>query len=493
MGNYLYNGIELPDINTVWDKTKYPYAVIFGTAQSAKFVVYSTKPTASVLYEGGATYYGTYKTGICDNFKFASGEDSTWVDDPSAASSKDPSSALYATYYRSTLRNVTWANHNVYDLDGTLYLAASEPVPVVSGTITGVEIYAPATQMAGDFDVVRVEVTGTGDFDDSVECSVSGNTHEDTKIDGNAFGVKNSFKLLISPFETAATIEIIATSVQDPNFSATATVQITQPTITGIDLQCNYDTIQQGDLTTFIAVVNAAAEDASCVPKWAWTAAIEGATDPTTIVSRSNPQGTLAGINVGLDEEVGNIITLTVTSMHDPSISVSKEFEILEGDFSGGGDSGDSSGGDTGGDDTTGPEITDISLTGIPDTVSPGDQITVGVAVSGTGSYSKAFTVGLSGHTSENTYFFKGGSAISLYIGSDETADTIVLTVTSSQDPSISVEEYIFIEQTGDGTGGDGTGTDTETEAAEKAVMVEALKAAFWSGFKTAAAMYCKE
>ena len=40
MANFLYNGVELPDINTVWtDKTAYPYAII--TSFDAALVGYS--------------------------------------------------------------------------------------------------------------------------------------------------------------------------------------------------------------------------------------------------------------------------------------------------------------------------------------------------------------------------------------------------------------------------------------------------------------------
>lgn len=122
MANYLYNGVELPDINTVWtDKTTYPYAVIARANSGAYQFRVSTEPfyyearTAgtSVLEEVGST--GTQL--------IASMANGAWGElGPSYGAD---TVLLYSTPF-------VWANHDVVYKDSTeVYQEASEPVLVV--------------------------------------------------------------------------------------------------------------------------------------------------------------------------------------------------------------------------------------------------------------------------------------------------------------------------------------------------------------------------
>ena len=109
MSNYLYNGVELPDINTVWtDKTTYPYAVLFRYVSGAYCLKIATQPI-TVGLEGNA---------VNPQYTCRNGE--TWSENSTV----------------TLLGSIFWANHDVYysdsleEVGGTLYLAASDPIPV---------------------------------------------------------------------------------------------------------------------------------------------------------------------------------------------------------------------------------------------------------------------------------------------------------------------------------------------------------------------------
>lgn len=114
--NYLYNGIPLPNVNEVWTddlKAEYPNAAITLASGIYYFSYYSTTPTANqhevIAGASGRTYQAT------------SGE-STWTKSSAAAA--------------ITPRKPVWSNYDIYyaddvaDVGGTLYLAATDPVPV---------------------------------------------------------------------------------------------------------------------------------------------------------------------------------------------------------------------------------------------------------------------------------------------------------------------------------------------------------------------------
>lgn len=129
MANKLYNGIELPDIDTVWtDKVTYPYAVIASTYNGESYCLYlSTVPLfvhkysmignsirlhgtddGSVIGYRGVTPFSEWeRIPLYDN-TFAAGENAC--------------PAIHD--------NVEWANYDIYNEDGSVHLAASDPVPV---------------------------------------------------------------------------------------------------------------------------------------------------------------------------------------------------------------------------------------------------------------------------------------------------------------------------------------------------------------------------
>lgn len=110
MSKYLYNGIPLPDINTVWtDKTTYPYAIIFGDEYGGEFLHISPVP---FIYED-------------PNVNISSGAGSPrYINDSDGWVEHDSGSGC-------TGSGVKWTNYDIIDIsDNSVYLAASEPVSV---------------------------------------------------------------------------------------------------------------------------------------------------------------------------------------------------------------------------------------------------------------------------------------------------------------------------------------------------------------------------
>lgn len=119
--------------------------------------------------------------------------------------------------------------------------------------------------------------------------------------------------------------------------------------------------------------------------------------------------------------------------------------------------------------DTT-SRVTDISLLAFPDTVAPGGYSIILISVNGEGNYSQRITAEISGHTSADTQYFSDGYFCNIAVGKDETAESILVTITSAQDPGVSASVTVNVDHSGD------TPVDPGTDE-------ERLQRAFWKGF----------
>ena len=140
MANYLYNGVELPDINEVWNKVNkehWRYASIF-MSSSARASLYFTQGPCRIssgnseLVDIPGGYHYSYWNG------------GTWSD---PTSYDDPFTSDNAKY-------AVWANFDILNTDGSVYLAASDPVPVGGEPTTRTEwqkqdAYKPNTEWDG--------------------------------------------------------------------------------------------------------------------------------------------------------------------------------------------------------------------------------------------------------------------------------------------------------------------------------------------------------
>lgn len=136
MGNMLYNGAELPDINTVWtDKETYPYACIVYVAGGGAelgvpgadlaslqlFEVRGSVVDGSLFVEGHFWYRGyswTNSQEIVDVYAAAgiTGQVNTWF----LIEDYNESDTFFAV--------PTWSSYDILNADGSVYLAATDPV-----------------------------------------------------------------------------------------------------------------------------------------------------------------------------------------------------------------------------------------------------------------------------------------------------------------------------------------------------------------------------
>lgn len=151
MVNYLYNGIPLPDINAVWmDKENYPHACIVvdeSYAEDGEYSAYLLLAGLPMFVTESTAYAdGEYDIVACKaptvRWLWKSLNEETgqpwnptvWETSLQQEVDKQNDYLGDADYFIrgiGTKQRLLWASHNIYTADtGTLYLAASEPVPV---------------------------------------------------------------------------------------------------------------------------------------------------------------------------------------------------------------------------------------------------------------------------------------------------------------------------------------------------------------------------
>lgn len=125
---YLYNGVRLPKLPE-WDREKYPFVVVMQEVSSS---IYFAQAIAAPLYTeetvslaGKSLFQLAYDQSYL--LKSAIQETGTWGD----------WYEVPKAYFQGRLENdgatenvLVWTNHDILNQDGTVYLAASEPVPV---------------------------------------------------------------------------------------------------------------------------------------------------------------------------------------------------------------------------------------------------------------------------------------------------------------------------------------------------------------------------
>lgn len=140
-GFALYNGVKLPNIDGVWvDKASYPYAII--TSFDAALVGYSGSSTIYLLDASGVAHYNN--NGVC--YKNPPYLSCSWF------CSYDPDVCAYLSGIglpitvgewggsspsdigsgsaQSVVGTVFWSNVDILNPDGSVYLSASDPIPL---------------------------------------------------------------------------------------------------------------------------------------------------------------------------------------------------------------------------------------------------------------------------------------------------------------------------------------------------------------------------
>ena len=129
MANYLYNGVVLPDINEVWtDKETYPYACItIDTSNGYDLYILSCSAVDMFITSGGVV--ANNGSGKFILYVLIADEDAARENDAVAnewcLAGENEGNTLFGTP-----DSLIYSNRDILNTDGTVYLAASEPVPV---------------------------------------------------------------------------------------------------------------------------------------------------------------------------------------------------------------------------------------------------------------------------------------------------------------------------------------------------------------------------
>lgn len=116
MGNYIYNGASRPPI-AEWNGETHPYVYIVSHA------------FGNYMYRAKNIQYGTdeygYQLGMVDGwpYSFTSGKSTDW----------EKIRQKEQTGLNSNLDDIVWANFDVLNEDGSIYLPASYPIDAETG------------------------------------------------------------------------------------------------------------------------------------------------------------------------------------------------------------------------------------------------------------------------------------------------------------------------------------------------------------------------
>ena len=122
MANYYYNEIELPELPE-WDKETYPYACIC-LMSSGTYWVYLSDIKLRINFAGSHEWLGGTAGTRYLYYKAEKPDFNSWIfgSEDTISSSGNLGYVIYST--------PIWSNYEVIKYDGSIYLAASEPVPV---------------------------------------------------------------------------------------------------------------------------------------------------------------------------------------------------------------------------------------------------------------------------------------------------------------------------------------------------------------------------
>lgn len=118
MTNYLYNGVELPAL-PAWNKAEYPYAYI------------SVNPTKTMYF----LFLCPIELIVDGSLITPNGEEIQGLQCTTYAPFSNWGEAQETVYSGSGKIAPFWSNHDILNTDGSVYLAASDPIPLDYNTI----------------------------------------------------------------------------------------------------------------------------------------------------------------------------------------------------------------------------------------------------------------------------------------------------------------------------------------------------------------------
>lgn len=128
-GYVLYNGAVTSDISEFWDKSTYPYALLHHEGTIAHpFLIFCSHP---MFYSKGSRWYGLHTEGgaLIARYKY---EDNSWRFEASSVASGENCVVGTAAEVDKYYFNAFWSNASVPDYDGSVYIAATDHIPLAS-------------------------------------------------------------------------------------------------------------------------------------------------------------------------------------------------------------------------------------------------------------------------------------------------------------------------------------------------------------------------
>lgn len=122
MANYLYNGVAVPTLPE-YDNERYPYAVLRKNTGATKFAFFVSSH-APTIKNGKlqVLQLGAGASGRCEAYTYTDADG--WI---------GPTTYTFVQGFTTDAEGVFWTNTDILNEDGTIYLAASEPVPIGGG------------------------------------------------------------------------------------------------------------------------------------------------------------------------------------------------------------------------------------------------------------------------------------------------------------------------------------------------------------------------
>ena len=289
---------------------------------------------------------------------------------------------------------------------GEATVTVKEPTAVTGVTVTP----NTATVGQGKTQAFAATVSGTGDFDKTVEWSVIGG-HEGTSIDADG-------KLTVADNETAKTLTVKATAKGDKTKSAEATVTVkenapvVEPTVTGITVTPKTVTLEPGKTQQFTATVVGRGEFDRTV-----TWSVIGGNAGTSI----DANGLLT---VGKNE-TAKTLTVKATAKGDKTKSAEATVTVKQNA------------------PVVHPTVTGITVTPKNATVKQGKAQKFTADVNGTGNFDKTVTWSVIGGK-EGTSIAADGT---LTVAKDENAKTLTVRATSNANGEIFAEATVTVQK----------------------------------------------
>jgi len=261
--------------------------------------------------------------------------------------------------------------------------SGNEPAPTSSAISSVSLVCTPSTLSTNATSQCTAAVQGTGSYSSVVTWAANG-------------GTINASGRFIAP-ASAGTVTVTATSTQDPTKAGTAaiTVQLTPPTITSVSVSCSPAAVIVSATSQCNATVQGTGAYSSAVT---WTAS-GGTINPSGLFTAPASAGT---------------VTVTATSTQDTTKTGTAAIIVR----------------------LAPPTITSVSVTCDPATVIINATSQCTATVQGTGSYSSTVTWSANGGTISPSGLFTAPAS----------AGTVMVTATSTQDPTKSGEVAVVVQ-----------------------------------------------